>query len=529
MVDSEVSTKEKKSGISKVMLGIIIGVIVVIVGVIIFFAMGGGSTKQQYFLAEGKTLNEMSNYIEDRYEAELDWLEVAQEEPTKSSLDISGEYNDPNNINMGEMFDIGEIINNSTIQILTESDTANEQLNATLNANVAGISLEDFSFYLNQDTLTVDLPFLNEALMIQDKDIAPLMNEIEPGMIDEETEINFTDLFEAQAKGFSEEDKEYLLKEYGVLIYKEIPDTAFESTSEKIKVNGEELKADKITMHLTEEEVQSILTKVLDKLETDDRVKEMLESQYNTLAIQEQEEKTSEEMLTNFENDVSRAKDSVSDLKLSEGLTSTIWTQDNVVVSREFTTEIGENSESILIDVKGSQIIDSEESSLDYQMTFESVEDIIELNLEGTSEEDNGYNDDVSLNVVSDADMMNVQINYLAEETSEGSETDFDRTFTFSESDMEIGKLHWDGKNNYEKDQMEANNSIALETQGMARDLFVLHLDVVGEQIKEVEAADPEEGKDLGEMSGEEVIDYFETDVTSQFTKWLMLQMQQFQ
>src|SRR5699024_6023496 len=120
------------------------------------------------------------------------------------------------------------------------------------------------------------------------------------------------------------EDKEYLLKEYGVLIYKEIPDTAFESTSEKIKVNGEEVKADKITMHLTEEEVQSIVTKGLDRLETEDRVKEMLESQYNTLAIQEQGEKASEGMLTNFENDVSRAKDSVSDLKLSEGLTSTI-------------------------------------------------------------------------------------------------------------------------------------------------------------------------------------------------------------
>src|SRR5699024_9426784 len=123
--------------------------------------------------------------------------------------------------------DVGEIINNSTIQMITESDTANEQLNATLNANVAGISLEDFSFYLNQDTLTIDLPFLNEALMIQDKNIDPLMNEIEQGVIDEETISNCTDLFEAQAKGFSEEDKEYLLKEYGVLIYIEIPDTAF--------------------------------------------------------------------------------------------------------------------------------------------------------------------------------------------------------------------------------------------------------------------------------------------------------------
>src|SRR5699024_11382251 len=97
--------------------------------------------------------------------------------------------------------------------------------------------------------------------------------------------------------------------------------------------------------------------------------------------IQEQEEKTSEEMLTNFENDVSRAKDSVSDLKLSEGLTSTIWIKDSVVVSRELTTEIGENSDSILIDVKGKQIIDTNECSLAYKMTFESEEDLIELNL----------------------------------------------------------------------------------------------------------------------------------------------------
>src|SRR5699024_1671855 len=141
---------------------IIIGVIVVIVGVIIFFAMGGGSTKQQYFLAEGKTLNDMSNYIEDRYEAEFDWLEVAQEEPTKSSLDISGEYNDPNNINMGSMFYVRENNNNSKIQMITELDTAKEQLNATLNSKVAGISIENFSFYLNQSTLTIGLPFLNE-------------------------------------------------------------------------------------------------------------------------------------------------------------------------------------------------------------------------------------------------------------------------------------------------------------------------------------------------------------------------------
>src|SRR5690625_7391122 len=107
-------------------------------------------------------------------------------------------------------------------------------------------------------------------------------------------------------------------------------------------------------------------------------------------------------------------------------------------------------------------------------MTFESEEDLIELNLEGTSEEADGYNDDVTLNVVSDTDMMNGQINYLAEETSEGSETDFDRTFTLSEKDREIGKLHWSGTNNYEKDKMEAKNSSAIEKKGRQRNVVEL-------------------------------------------------------
>ncbi|HLR60461.1 MAG TPA: DUF6583 family protein [Pseudogracilibacillus sp.] len=529
MVDSDDGVI-KKRGLSKGLLALIIVLVIVVIGVVVYFSMGGGSLKQQYFLAEGETLDEMGNYIEDRYEAEFDWLEVTQEKPTKSSLDISGEYNDPNNEMMGDMFDIGEIVNNSTVQILTESDTPNQQLNATLNADVAGISLQDFSFYLNQNTLTVDLPFLNEKLMINDENLVPLVNEIEPGAIDEETEINFTDLFEAQSQGISEEDLEYLKKEYGMLIYKEVPDSAFESKSEKTEVNGEELKAEKISMHLTEEEVHSILTKVFEKLETDERVKEMLKTQYNALAIQEQEGITTEDMLTDFENDMGRAKESVSKLKMPEGLTSNIWVKDKVVVSREFTTELGEGTDSGTIEVTGNQLIDKEESSLDYKMIFGSENDSVELNLVGLlTKEDTGYNDDISLNIMPDSSGTDILISYLADEKVDGDKTDFDRTFMLSESGMELGKLHWDGQANYEKDQMKSNHSFALEAQGLARDLFILNVDVTGEQIKEVAKVDPEDGKDLGAMSGQEVMEYFETDVTNQFTQWLMTQMQQFE
>lgn len=528
MTEAESGTP-KKSGLSKGMLGFIIGLIIVIIAGVIFFAMGGGSLKQQYFLAEGNTLAEMHDYVEDRYQAELDWLEVAQDKPTKSSLDISAEYNDPNSQMEGGMFDIGEIVNNSTIQILTESDAPNKQLNATLNADVAGISLKDFKFYLSDDKLTIDLPFLNEELMIHDSDIGRLINEIEPESVPEDTEINFADLFEMQAEGLSEEDSDYLKKEYGMLIYKEIPESAFESKNEKTKVNGEKLKTEKITMHLTEEEVQSILTKVFDKLEKDERVKEMLETQYNTLALQDLG-LTTEEMSTDFESDISEMKESISDLKMPEGLTSTIWIKENLIVSRAISTEIDMEGETEKIEITGDQVIDKKDSALAYKMVIGPENDSVEVSLTGLlTEKDEGYKDDISLNIISDSEMTDVQLSYLADENPDGDKTDFDRTITFSESGTEMGTLHWNGQSKYEKDQMQSNHSFALEAEGLARDLFILNLEVTGEQIKEVTAADSEAGKDLGEMSGQEVIEYFETDVNEQFTQWFKTQMQQFQ
>lgn len=513
---------EKKAGLSKGILALIIGIVVVIISGSIYFFMGGGSLKQQYFMAEKNTLDEMQDYIENRYEAELDWLGITQEKPTKSSLDLSAEYNDPSNGMSGMGMDPAEIINNSTIQILTESDTANKQLNATLNADVAGMSFKDFKFYLSEDKLTVDLPFLNDELMIHDKDIVSLINEIEPGSIPEETEINFSEFFEAQSQGMSDEDLEYLKDEYGKLIYKEIPESAFESESGKTTVNGEEVKAEKITMHLSEEEVQSILTKVFDKLENDERVKEMLESQYNTLAAQE--------MITDFEDGIKEIKESIPDLKMPEGLTSSIWEKDDVVVNRSFTTEIENEGNLVAFEITGNQIIDEKESSLDYEMVVNNQNDTTHINLVGLmTEEDEGNKDDISLQMTSESEDFDMELNYLADEKTDGDTTDFERTFAVSESGEKLGALHWNGQASYEKDQMKSNHSLAVEAEGLSRDLFILNIDVASEQIKEVASADPEAAKDLGKMSGDEVMEYIQTDVAEQFNQWLMTQMPEFQ
>ena len=65
MTDSD-AEMTKKGGLSKGLLALIIVLVIVVIGIIVYFSMGGGSLKQQYFLAEGETLDEMGNYIEDR-------------------------------------------------------------------------------------------------------------------------------------------------------------------------------------------------------------------------------------------------------------------------------------------------------------------------------------------------------------------------------------------------------------------------------------------------------------------------------
>src|SRR5699024_3520490 len=74
----------------------------------------------------------------------------------------------------------------------------------------------------------------------------------------------------------SEEDIEYIQDEYTSFIQEELPDDAFSSVSEDITVGGEEISAEKLTMALSEKQIQEFLSNLYTKLADDEELTKML-------------------------------------------------------------------------------------------------------------------------------------------------------------------------------------------------------------------------------------------------------------
>src|SRR5699024_12015554 len=118
--------------------------------------------------------------------------------------------------------------------------------------------------------------------------------------------------------------------------------------------DGESIKAEKITMHLTEEEVKDILSSIVNKMSNDDRVKEKLDDLYNLFDIGDSIDPTGdydvEDFIGEFEDSLDEVIDEINELSIPDGLTSTIWANKNLILQREFILNIG-TSDSELVKI----------------------------------------------------------------------------------------------------------------------------------------------------------------------------------
>src|SRR5699024_8715000 len=74
-------------------------------------------------------------------------------------------------------------------------------------------------------------------------------------------------------------DMEHFKNEYVDMIYEALPDTAFAVKKEKVNVQNNSIKANKITLHLSEKELKSLLNKTIDKMQQDEVLKDMIRDQ----------------------------------------------------------------------------------------------------------------------------------------------------------------------------------------------------------------------------------------------------------
>ncbi|MBN6205069.1 hypothetical protein JYK21_01285 [Ralstonia pickettii] len=512
MSDSNQIEKRKSP---KGLIAIIVAIVVLIGGAAVAMSMISSSLKVTYFKAEKDSYDFIVEQLEEKYAPELEWYNKTKEAATESKIDISANYNTPAQEAM--LMDPAQIINNSTLTVLTQTDMENKEISAGISANVAGLSVDGFNLFVTADDLLIQTPFINELLQIKDEDIGPLLNELDPAGFDGEASIDFAKIFERQGEFLTEEEKDYLKKEYLDLLYDELSEDSFSSTDETIEVNGQSVKTEKIEMALTEDEVKELLSLTFDKMKEDERIKEMIKDQltYGQLGGSLVETEI-EEALGEFENSLEQAKQEIANLHISNGLNSTVWINDGLIVQRDFSFEIGPSEEELVkLSVTGSQLLTAASQWFDYDFAFADLYDEGSLQLAGElTWEDNKANDIVTLTA---ADTV---LTYEGTETLEDGSRNFERKLLFNDS-VENAEVQWNGVSSYDKDQMDSEHTFKLGTVNLPIDTVGLQLNIEGKVIDSVEMPENENFRDLGMMSIEELNNYFETEFYPSFEEWM--------
>lgn len=504
-------TNGKKQMNKGLIIGIIVGIIIIVGGITAFLLIGS-SSKQAYFLAEKNTLDYMKNVIEVRYEPELEWAEQTYENPVEQTLELSAEFHGPTSA-YGYGPDPTEIINNSSLSMTARTDMENKKLSTELAANIAGMEIDGFDIYMTDEKMILGMPFLKEYLQIKDEDFGPVLHQLDPYTFTGEESLELESIFEPF---YSDEDIEYLTTEYGKWLYDELPDSAFTDENEDLEVNGENVTTDKFVFHLTESEIHELLSALFEKMESDEQLKEMLRKQM--LTVQSGEVAVDAELdqiLNDFEAAMAEAKEAVYDIHIPDGMTSTIWVHDDLIIQREFQWELGPDENNLAsFSVVGAQQLDDQTQEFDYDLTFSDGLTEESMNIFGEFTSDNDQiSDTVELSV---ADTV---ISYVGSETAEDGTRDFERVFSFTDSYSD-GSISWNGTSTYDKDQMTGDHHVSVETSETGN-LLSLNLQLDGKLIDGVELPSEDNLQDLGSMTSDELVQYLEFEVMPELENWV--------
>lgn len=508
----ETVNEQTKKQTSKKLFAVIVAVVVLIGGAASAFFFFQ-SPKEQYFSAEKNSAKFFTSQFEKRFQNEKDWGEHSRNHPINDTIEISAEINDPD-----EFFVPGELqqmINNSSITIDAAYDLKKKIFTSEFEANISDIKFDGLELHLTKDEMMLGLPFVDELLKIDEANLNKLLNKIDPYTFSEEDSITFEHFFEQMNSSTVEKDWEYLKSEYLEFLYKEIPKEAFTTAKEEVKIGSENIKAKKITMSLSENEVKTILHALFDKMQNDDKLKEIIERNSSQLGYQPREIAS---IIRDFNKDLSNAKKFIDkDLHIPNGITSTIWTKKNLIVQREISLEFGpEKDDLIKITIKGSQQLDKNKQVYDYNINFEdyySMESSLNVRSEFTNDNEK-YTDSITLSFDDGATLF-----YEGTETLSKNKKDFEREIGIDSYEF-AGSLIWTGNMTFEKDKMNGEHKFALDVDELQPNIFNLTIHTDSKTIKNVTLPSDRATKDIGAMNEEQLTDYVETEIWPEFEEW---------
>ncbi|SOC39280.1 DUF6583 family protein [Ureibacillus acetophenoni] len=462
-------------------------------GAFAFFNMQK-STKDQLLLAELNSWKQLKSAFENRYQPEVEWAKKAETTPAEYTYTIGADINGDFYSYEEEM--AVEIINNSTLSLEVQLDPNKQLLKADLGADVNGVKIEDISAYVTTKELMFGFPFTDDILQIKDEDFGNFMRTLDPYYEGTET-LGLNDWMGKNV--FSKENQEYLVKEYLLFFYNSIPEDAFKEEAEDIDVFGDNLKANKISLELSGDQIKDILVKVLEKAKDDPKFEDIiLETVKNATG-------TAGSFDDEFDIDINEGLDSaikeLKDTDIPTGISYTVWISNDTVVQSDL--EIGE------FKAEGTRLFTNEKQQWDYTFEVEGEK----LSFVGDLTYKNGeIEDEVTL-----LDDYGTGFTYEGSEELNGGERSFYRTLYFQDDYDEI-ELFWEGDSSYKGDSMEGEHRFGIESYEF--DIAIL-VDETGSFIKNVDIP-TDNLVNLGAMDSDEIETYMMEDFLTKAQSWAM-------
>ncbi|WP_017470963.1 DUF6583 family protein [Amphibacillus jilinensis] len=500
---------------------------VMLLAIVIFFVFFSSSPKEKYFLAERNYYQQLQDEFEARYAEELAWYEHSQNNAIESTLQLA--LNLPESYGYGIDGSFTELLNSMEITITGALDREEEKILGEVSGELAGVEVDGLNVYIEGNQLYYNMPFTDDTLMIDGNKYGELMSNLNP-YYEGEDELDFSFLFDTDNYLLmSEEDLDYIQAEYIDYLYQAIPEEAFDVSDETITLGDQEVKTEKIDMHLSDEVVQGILSDLLDKLEDDQRLEDIMIdmmvdqqsmsvtpfSYYSMGSMEDIYRDAYQEMITTLRYEL-------EEVYIPGQLRSTIWVHSDIIVNREFVFDIYNTDHDVTesLEINGTHDVTGEEQRIDYLMTVtDHWGDQGTLGIEANLMlDENGFKDEIILSL----DDQGQLIIELDEQNEDDGTKSFDRRFAIESAGMSIGSLTWHGQSNFDNDIMSAEHHISLaeEMYGYT-ELFGLTVNQEEKTIGGIEQPPMNELKVLTDMDADQLYDYVESELSLQAENWL--------
>lgn len=509
---SEQRVQKKSKGL---IIGLIIALFFVGAGGVSAFFLFNKSPKTEYLLAEANSAKQMSEVFKGRYQNELKWVETQEKKPVESNIDLSAEWTDSNvDIYMQE---IQSLVNNSNITIKNVYDPVKKEIEVGVGGALGSTKIDLGKLFITEEKLLADLPFAKDLIQFKDQDFGKLMKELDDSY-EGQDELGLAKLFDRSVMS-GEELHTYLTEEYMTHFIEELSSDSFTSDNEEIEVFDQKIKAEKLTMTLSEEEIKNLMKELIEKVRTDEKIKELLKDAASeqlayTTFPQDEFAIGMDELMEDFDETLLAMSEDVDTWELPEGLTSTIWTNKAQIVKRHFELSLDED---VTLKVVGTQLMQKEQQQWAYDVTLHNE----------YFEEDNTlvFTGDLNWDGKEGNDRIGIQYED-AEVFYTGEEKLVDKTRTFTRSlgalvGYEEAKLVWDGSATHEKDSLQAAHEFTADIEGSGLDVYRLHVKQDSKIVKKVEMPDASEKViDLGELGADGIERFIEEDLMGQIEEW---------